>query len=346
MLDKIHISYLNSTSINKVNTDLANYLTKKGYEVTHSQIPRNGKILIQHFFNTHVVQRAGKRFEKTILIQPIDGTVLNDSVSAQMNMYDLIITPSNSCKEILKNNGVIKDIIVIPNYYDDSIVNSDNGHYSNNYRSHKYTFYSESTGIKRKNVANILKHFISEFDNTIDVRLIIKITNKDTGVISELEGILSDAMEKYSGVPEVIIINEFMQERDLNSMRRGIDCYICLSYMEGFCIPLLSAVILKKDIICLDTQISGYSDYINKDNAVLLSVKRMPTDKTKENSMFYSAESEWEEPSYEEYKIALRNVFEGAYCFNKEAYKYDEYSESSVMSKYMHIIRRISLGEI
>ena len=66
-----------------------------------------------------------------------------------------------------------------------------------------------------------------------------------------------------------IIINKKLPKEYLYSIKKGIDCYICLSYMEGFCIPLLDAVVLKKDIITLDTKISGYRDFINKDNSIL-----------------------------------------------------------------------------
>ncbi len=335
-MKRIHISQLKGAeSINKINNDLYNFLSEKGLEVTHSEIPKYGEILIQHFYNEHIVERAGHRFKKIFLIQPIDGDILNKNVIDAINKYEFVITPSNSCKKIFLNNGIDRPIIVIPNYYDDSILTSDNGYYASNYKSLKYTFYSESTGIKRKNLPNILKYFLSEFTSKDSVRLILKITTKDKKVIEELNKILTFCSVN---IPEVVIINEFLSDDNLNSLRRGIDCYVCLSYMEGFCIPLLNSIVLHKDIICFNTEISGYSDFINKDNAYLLDVKKIPIDASVENLRIYSKNAQWEQPDYSEYQKSLRILYNKQYPFDKNTNKYDSYSQEYVMNQYLSII--------
>ncbi len=339
MPDKIHISQLiGAESINKINSDLEKFLSNKGFYVTHSQIPTSGEVLIQHFYNAYIIERVGHRFKKRILIQPIDGNVLRKDVVDAMNTFDLIITPSISCKNIFINNGIKKPIVIIPNYYDDSILESDNRYYDKNYASSKYTFYSESTGIKRKNLVNILKNFLIEFKAEDNVRLILKITTKNNRVIDELNDMFNQYSANSTSAPEVVIINEFLSVDNLNSLRRGIDCYVCLSYMEGFCIPLLNSVVLKKDVICLDTEISGYADFVNKDNSYLINSEKVSIEASVRDLAIYSPISQWEKADYIQYRKALRSIYNKEYIYNKDINDYSKYSQEFVMNQYLKII--------
>ncbi len=337
MPEQIHITKINAASLDKVNTDLADFLAKNGFSVTHNQIPMEGKVLINHYFQ---VAKAGRFFKKSILIQPIDGTIFKDGVTAEMNKYDLITTSSAVSKSILEKNGVTKPIAVVPYYYDERILSSNNGYYARKYKSDKYTFYNESSGIKRKNLNNTLRYFLSEFTATDNVRLILKLSTKDNNIIDEINAIYNQ-INANGQAPEVVIINEFLSEDDLNSLRRGINCYICLSYMEGFCIPLLNAVVLKKDVICLNSKISGYADFINDKNACLLEAHSIPIDKHPSSLLIFAKESLWEEPSYADYQQALRKVYTKKHPFSKDEREYNRYSSTTVMNQYLNIINNI-----
>lgn len=323
-MKSIHIPSVTGHSLNKINNEIKKSLCDEFIFTTDI----NADIFIQHY----VASIPNIKYEKTILIQPIDGTIINPVHVKIMNSYDLIIAPSNSSKNIMISCGVKVPIVIIPNYFDDSLINeNDSGYFLTNYPEKKYTFYSETTGINRKNSENIVKYFIEEFRNTPEadkVRLIMKFSSGNTRRMK----IIQD-MASQTGSPEVCIVNSWLNNADIDSLMRGADCYVSLSFMEGFCIPLLNAAVMKKDIISMRTKISGYVDFINDQNAVLLNVKSIPIDAASESLLIYSRKSKWEEPYYSEYKHAMRKLLYGSYKFYKSR-NYTEFSKSSVMKMY------------
>ena len=308
---------VNGISLNLINSDIKKTLSKSGYYFTPYY--KKGNILLQHYSRP-----IGKNldYKKKILIQPIDGTKISKNHIHNINSYDIIITPSNIGKNIMIENGITKPIIVIPNYYSD-VEPSD--YYE---KSDKFTFYSESTGIIRKNIPNLLKYFLETFSSKDNVKLIIK-TSSDR--IDDIHDILNN----YSDKPEISIITDHLSESDLESIMSNIDCYICLSHMEGFCIPIINALKWGKKVIALNTEISGYGDFLNHDNAYLVNCKRIPIDKEYESLLICDKDSEWEEPDYEHYRLLLKEVITDN---SKISVDISRYSKENIMDEYSIVI--------
>lgn len=324
MKKTLHIPRVFGHSLMKINNDLSENL-KNDFKISTRR--SNGDILIQHYVSEI---KEYTNFKKKILIQPIDGTHINQCHVDTMNKYDMIITPSNVGRSIMLSCGVKKPIHVISNYYDETLLSEDSGYYEYNFKSDKFTFYSESTGIKRKNVENIIKHFQLEFKSNEKVRLLLKLSTSDKNRIDHFRSLID------KNGPEVIIISQFLSESDLESIMKGIDCYICLSYMEGFCIPLLKAAVLKKRIIALDSKISGYMDFLDKENASLIPCKEIEIEKSEESLLIYSDRSKWEEADYKEFKNSLRKHFNkevGAFSKNLSSF-----SKKEIMTQYSDIL--------
>jgi FkbM family methyltransferase len=318
MVEVVTIPRVNGYSLNKINRDLSEFIEQNGFFVSKHR-PK-GFALIQHYSSP---LKKHYDFTNKILIQPIDGTTVNKNHIDIINSYDIIITPSIIGKRIMLDNGVLKPIYVIPNYYDDDI--KPNDYFK---KSDKFTFYSESTGIKRKNIENLLKYFLETFTKSDNVRLVIK-TNSDR--VDELNSVLS----QYTDKPEVVIIGKYLSDEDLESIMCNIDCYICLSYMEGFCIPIINALKWNKKVIALDTEISGYGDFLTHDNAYLVKCNRIPIDKKFESLLIWGEDSEWEEADYEDYKNKLRSVITDN---SKRGVDIKRYAKSSILSEYLFIL--------
>jgi len=328
-MKRVHIPRVTGHSLNKINEDIKNSL-KNDLDFVSGH---PADVLIQHYVSGIGLS---KKYGRKILIQPIDGTRINPRMVSSMNNFDLILAPAEASKRIMESEGVKRPIRIVPNYYDDDLLDEKSNFFERRYPEKKYTFYSETTGIKRKNVDNILRYFLEEFSGTQEaknVRLVLKLSSGDKTKMNTLEKIKSE----YTNAPEVDIYNHWLNNEDLNSLRRGIDCYITLSYMEGFCIPLLNAAVLKKDIICMNSTISGYMDFINSNNAILIPVKKIPIDSKFESLLIYDKSSIWEEPIYGEYRSALRKAFSGTYNFKKDQ-DYSNFSKASVMQKYLEEI--------
>jgi glycosyltransferase involved in cell wall biosynthesis len=326
---RINIKDVFGHSLKEINKDIFDFLSKY-YTINSVRCD----VLLQHYLKK-VPHRD--RYKKCILIQPVDGTKFYRNTIDAFNTYDLIITPSTNCERILIENGVISPISVIPNYYYTDLLDSNNTYFNDKFTDKKYTFYSETTGIPRKNVINIIKHFNKTFTNNDNVRLVIKISE------GKYHNDVESLVEKNENSPEIVIIRDFLSIEELMSIRKGIDCYICLSYMEGFCIPLLYAAVLKKDIICFNSKISGYMDFINTSNACLIETFPIQIEQSFDSVLIYSKESEWEDIDYKDYRAALKATYNGDYKFDKNQ-DYSKFSIENVMNEYlleMKIIERL-----
>jgi glycosyltransferase involved in cell wall biosynthesis len=322
----ISIPNVTGVSLNLINKDLIEYLSNM-FEVHKNNL--YGDILLQH----HMVDRANFNAIKKILIQPADGTIIEKAPTFFINKYDLVITPAENSKKILIESGVDESKIkIIPNYYNESLL-EDNGFFNELFKEEKYTFYTESSGIIRKNVFNIVKYFAKTFSSKDNVRLIIKLSKATEKRVQEIKDSYSDIED----LPEIHIINRLLPEEHLNSMMHGINCYICLSYMEGFCIPLLNAAVLKKDIIAINSEISGYTDFLNPKNAILIGFNNIKIDDNTESTLIYSKESIWEEANYEEYQQSLVSCLKGTYKFEKSD-DFSKFSKKVVMEQYKTVI--------
>lgn len=322
----ISIPNVNGISLNLINNDIVEYFSKD-FNVKRNNL--HGDILIQHYG----ADRVNFNSIKKILIQPVDGTIIDSLHVFFMNKYDVIITSAENSKNILIESGIEESkITVIPNYYKESLL-QDNGFFSELFKEKKYTFYTETSGITRKNVVKLVKHFAETFSKDDNVRLIVKLSKTSEKKIQEIK----DSYSNIENLPEIHIINVLLPENHLNSMMHGIDCYICLSYMEGFCIPLLNAAVLKKDIIALDSKISGYTDFLDNKNSILIGVNNIEIDNSKESLLIYSKDSIWEEADYVEYKQALIDCYTKKYNFQK-THDYSKYTHDFVMEQYKDII--------
>lgn len=303
-------------SLNRINTDLKHYF-KHDHHIVHWST--QGDTLIQHYFRKI---EDGTHFNKRILIQPMDGTVIRPVCVQEMNRYDIVITPSSVGKRIMEENGVTSPIRVIPNYYDDS---EPSDYFK---KSDKFTFYSESTGIYRKNITNLITNFIETFNGDDNVRLVLKI---DPHRYRKILRSLGDIDNKV----EITVITDELNQEDLCSIMKNIDCYVCVSYMEGFCIPLLNALRWNKKIIALNSSVSGYMDFLNNDNAYLIRCHLIPIHKKADCLIIWTEESEWEEPDYWDLKDTMLKVIHDD---SKQVSDISHYSMENVMEEYRKVV--------
>jgi FkbM family methyltransferase len=308
-------------SLEFINEYLKKSLNKVYYESKDSDLH------IQHYISENIPDKL----KFNILIQPLDGTLVEKFFVDKINQYDLILTPSENNKKQLINSGVYKRVVVIPNFY---IEEESNFIKTNKKKNEKFTFYSESSHITRKNINNLVLHFIEAFKGnelSDKVKLVVKIsTNK------EKEEKLQNLINSYSDkIPEIVIINKKLEQDELNNLWLEADCYICLSYMEGFCIPALKAVSCNIPVIALDSKISGYMDFLDETNSLLVKCNEINIISDSDSLLINSKNSKWEEPDYEDYKLKLSEVINKKLSFKKDL---KNFKLNKVMQTYLENI--------
>lgn len=269
----LHLISPNNGSIGEISQDLLPFL-KEQYTVTEEfaaegpGIPKSTDILLMHYVKkAYVIAPAFNLFNKTILIQPIDGTVIKTEYVGYMNEFDLIITPGNAGKVIMQRNGVKTPIKVIPNYVDSRVL-TDRG-------SDVFTFYTEATNTKRKNLDLLIKAF-GIVKEQFNVRLVIR---SDFGWKKNL------VMKLHPGIK---LVSKWQD--DPSRLWAEADAYVNTSGIEGFSIPMLRFSTQGKPVIALKNMYSGYYDFVDSKYLVDCRWEDFPAHNIYETSRFAFAE--------------------------------------------------------
>lgn len=350
----LHIVSQFHGSLGEIIADLIPHL-KKEFVVTEEfkQGPAGFDILLCHYVNPLIVEDDSfLLFKKKVLIQPIDGTNLTKYIVYCLNQFDLIITPSLAGKNILINSGVTCSIEIIPNYYKEAILNTNNS-LPKELPTDKFIFYHESTCVQRKGVDILYEAFIKAFsDNeyTDKVVLVVKDSplNKETFEYKESCKRNAIALQKqYKNPANIIKISQFLKEETLRSIWHNVNAYVSFAKIEGFGIPLLRMAVLQKPIVTLENLLSGYSDFLDNSNCYTVPTKQIIAEE--EKSVLYSKKSQWAIPTdinlaveqllacYEDVK-ANKQKLVLLDAIDKEL---DYYSFDNIKQKYTYLLKNL-----
>lgn len=348
----IHFVSNDSGSLGEITQDLIDCL-KDDFIITNEtkeEIPRIFDILLCHFIHPSVTTSSiFNYFKYKILIQPIDGTIIKSNIVDSINKFDLIITPGNAGKEIMKKNGVKKPITVIPNFYKpeilikpkdlsipklDKLIND------------KFIFYHESTCHPRKGIRMMCKSFVRAFSSNTEeqpVVLIIKTSPFNIVTFNDLENVKKEIVElqkQYKYPAKILKISQHLPFETLYKIWHKIDAYVSFAGIEGFGIPMLRMAVLGKPVITFESSISGYIDFLDKKSTVY--TKSHMTKAAKELVPIYTEETQWTTPiDDEDCETALLDVYYNflRYSYNKKSYSKYEYK--NVIKQYKDLLNNV-----
>jgi len=274
MEEKINLHFHSALggSIFEISNDLYQGL-KDDFNITREWIgeePKSKDVLLSHFVNKYIVEHESfNDFKYKILIQPIDGTSITNEFVECFNRYDLIICPAVASKNILINNGVTIPIVVIPNFYYNEIYESSETPISKYIPTDKIIFYHESTFHPRKGIRSMLEYYVKAFSDKKyynKVHLILKDAPHDLSSVFEKEKIKEDIMnlqKSYKYKPRISKFSNFLSFQDLRYLWGRANCYLGLSNIEGFGIPILRSYLLGSAVMVFQNNNSGYHDYLD-----------------------------------------------------------------------------------
>lgn len=346
-MTNLHIVSTIYGSIGEITLDLYEKL-KKDFRVTREwefELPINNDILLVHFLNLKVMNQMDifNSFKLKVLIQPIDGTAIKKENVELINCFDIIITPAEAGRNIMLLNGVTKPIFVIPNYIKDNLfskkIYTDIEKYI---PENKFIFYHESSFDQRKGISLLYEGFVRAFADTYyadKVVLIVKDLpyNKVTFKLNKnYKKQTIKLQNKFKKSPLILKFSCYLSENELKSLWNKTDCYVSLSHIEGFGIPLLRMVALNKKIVVLENDnYSGYVDYLKESNSYI--IPSMQT-KAEETIWLYDENKTlWAVPNISDVIKTLRMVIEDNskhQIFNNEKYLFN-----NVYEMYKNLIK-------
>ena len=298
----LHIFSSWTGSIGEITNDLLPYF-EDHFEVTieGKNDPKDYEILLCHFISTSVVEDPMfKRFRKKILIQPIDGTLITEKVINCLNQFDLIITPGVAGKQIMESQGVTKPIEVIRNFYKDDVFSEHSSYPISGIPENRIIFYHESTCHPRKGIEYLYEGFVRAFSDTEHankVLLVVKDSPYNEITFNNIEKLKRETIElqnQYKHPAQIIKISQHLKEETLKKIWTRADIYVSFAKIEGFGIPLLRMALLQKPILTLDSPISGYIDWLNKDNCYMVPTKLVTA--ADEFMFLYKHNTKWSVP--------------------------------------------------
>lgn len=164
-----------------------------------------------------------------------------DAINSQL---DLLLTPSEWCVQMFRDNGVTIPIEVVPNG-----VNPQHFPYVERPERDTFTFLDMATLTIRKNPGAVIGAFVSLFKDNQNVRLILK---TQSGTLGHLD--LKD-------MGNITIIDELYTNEQMRHLVESADAFVFPSRGEGFGMPPIEAMASGlPTIVSYNTGMMDYTD--------------------------------------------------------------------------------------
>lgn len=157
-----------------------------------------------------------------------------------------------------------------------------------------------SSYMDRKNPFCLIEAFRRAFGTSRDVLLYLKFFNSgyDETNVRALE-------EAIAGAPNIRSYQGVMNEREIASLHKAVDCLVSPHRSEGFGYNLAEAMYFGKPVIA--TRYSSNLDFMRDENSYLIDCALVPIP---ENIGPYRRGQVWADPSTEHLSYLMRTVFE------------------------------------
>lgn len=197
-------------------------------------------------------------------------SILPDSWVNRINKrLDLVIVPSNFCKNNFIQSGVDKKKIKVlrygfnPQYYFPRTKAINTG---------RFTFVSFANPHRREGIELLLESFCKAFTKKDPVQLILKLTYTPKGKIKQFEytdiqGLCNSYITKPH-TPCIKVIDTALTEKQVGDLYRSADCYVSLSRAEAFGMCFLEALACGLPVAAVNR--GGQSDYLNTGNTFFI----------------------------------------------------------------------------
>jgi glycosyltransferase involved in cell wall biosynthesis len=263
-----------------------------------------------------------------------------DAWAQQLEYFDEIWTPSSLCQNsvaYLSNIPVLKFPYAVKiNHVTEKIEKISRGCQSPVFKF--LTIFDVYSDAERKNPLFAIRAFLNAYAKNLNVQFIIKTRNLSYD--EKLREKLKSITEKF---PNVIVIDTYITDEDLNNLYGDADAYVSLHRAEGFGLTISDA--MSRGIPVITTGYSGNIDFCNaaETRLVAYTLRKVGHDRPR-----YRREDVWAEPDLIDATAAFTDlvnnhsawVCKAALARNRLIEEYSIYDIGQKMKKRIELINR------
>jgi glycosyltransferase involved in cell wall biosynthesis len=218
----------------------------------------------------------------------------------QLEYFDEIWTPSSICQNSVAYLSHIP-VLKFPYAVKNNSVTEKIENISKGFRFSVFKFltiFDVYSDAERKNPLFAVRAFLNAYADNLNVQFIIKIRNLSYD--EKLKEKLKSITEKF---PNVIVIDGYISDEDLNKLYGDADAYVSFHRAEGFGLTISDA--MSRGIPVITTGYSGNLDFCNaaETRLVAYSLREVGHDRPR-----YRREDVWAEPDLTDATAAFSDL--------------------------------------
>ena len=279
--------------------------TKDIFVCYHPPMPTNRDGLYDYY------RTKSPEFQKFVGCTMFETDRLPAGWAEQCNLADEVWVPSSFNIETFKKAGVEPHRLkILPfginarPYMEETAVYNVPGRKA-------FNFLSIFDWTPRKGWDVLLEAYLRTFTQEDDVSLTIRTYPAIKGqapIVQQINDfILARGFDKNK-IAEIILIPDFVKEKEMPSLYRAADAYVMPTRGEGFGLPFIEA--MATGLPTIGTNWSAHVDFMNAANSYLIDIDglvNVPEDMTK-LSYFYTSDQKWAQPSVSHLGELMRHV--------------------------------------
>ena len=176
-----------------------------------------------------------------------------DSFKPSLESLDLLVVPTDHNVDVFAPH--CKKVIKIPIPYP---FHSSGQIYKG--KDRVYTFYTICTWIERKSPLEMLSAYFSEFDQSENVKMYMKIKHQTSKSFNMSKDVMK--LINKNQHPDYEISEKLLSDKQIINIHLKNHCYVSLSKMEGWNFPLMDAYLSGNQIVSTHPQ--GVTEYFEK----------------------------------------------------------------------------------
>lgn len=166
--------------------------------------------------------------------------------------------------------------------------------------------YDPSSLAERKNPKAAIDAYLKAFKNNKNVCLVVVLNKANEEQIAKLK-------EELKDVKHLTLINKTLPKKDLYSLISLCDVYVSLHRSEGF--GLVMAEAMSLGTVCIATNYSGNTDFMNKENSCLVDFEMIEVDTS--TQIIYEKGNKWADASVKDASKYMKLLYEDKKLYKK-----------------------------